>query len=501
MKTGSSRSIKKLAASIVSAALLITAPGLPCYQAAAAIEVKTNVGNTGTAHIGQIRIVGTPGLDFALDSTNIKSAGNLAATIEPLIATSQSRVVKAETLSLTLLPEEVLVDPAKSGINETGSQTSANQDTLFFKERKVHTAADLKSIVSEIGVAANKNASDENGASGIWASLTKFWERANPRRDGGNDIVAVTAESGLGKTGRAFRGTRSLLTQSEGSVSKTHADTVPQSNVAQPDKPRSSLSRSFKIGLVAVAIGFAVNIVVPMAAAAVFGWAPHPNYAGPKVTSTLADMVKVAAGGSVMAPVAEETIFRAGFMGGLAWLGARLSRGSILTFWLPALISSTVFVLLHETADPVFFGTRLIGSMLLSRVFFKEGLFASIAMHGFNNFLPLGLPLVFMAATLLGPVGGAIALLAIPISIILFLFLSFTSLKLDRQDRRDGRIAPYAVTPLRAAALAAILIPGIVWMHFGFLSLILWVGAAAGLLTYGLIGALRAKSRDRKAAP
>jgi len=173
--------------------------------------------------------------------------------------------------------------------------------------------------------------------------------------------------------------------------------------------PRTSIKRTLSVGFLAAVIPIAFTMVT-VVAAQLLGYEMHPNYQGPSAgdAPTILQAAALWIGAAVMAPVSEEAIFRGGLQGRLARLSAKVRLGSFVA---PAIITSLIFVALHETSDPVLFATRFAHAMVLSYVFQKEGILAAMAAHGFFNGL-LALSIVLAAA-------GApwLTLLAVPASI------------------------------------------------------------------------------------
>lgn len=109
---------------------------------------------------------------------------------------------------------------------------------------------------------------------------------------------------------------------------------------------------------------------------------------------------------SVLAPVSEEIFFRAGIQGGLSKLTKSLRLGA---FWIPAVVSSVLFVAVHETSDPVLFAVRMVLALTLAYVYQKEGLLAAISAHAFFNGITALQLLPFFLLGML-PAGAALGL-------------------------------------------------------------------------------------------
>lgn len=240
--------------------------------------------------------------------------------------------------------------------------------------------------------------------------------------------------------------------------------------------PATSLKRTFAVGFLAAVVPIAITFA-GTSIAQFLGHQLHPNYQGavgggdlvPSIVQALAIWV----GAAVMAPVSEEAIFRGGMQGGLAKLSVKLRLGS---FVLPALISSAIFVALHETADPLMFATRMVHAVILSFVYHKEGVLASMAAHGLYNGM-LTLPLVFVAA-------GMPVLSLAPLLPLAFYF-AWRSAKLIRAQKplvASGALAPKPLDRLVALVFAALLLLG----YFTLRPSDVWLIGSFLLVSYGL---------------
>ncbi|TPW16862.1 MAG: hypothetical protein FD126_3786, partial [Elusimicrobia bacterium] len=92
-----------------------------------------------------------------------------------------------------------------------------------------------------------------------------------------------------------------------------------------------------------------------IAVAAALGHSPDGNYKGPSLgeNATVVQALTVVFGAGVLAPVTEEVIFRGTIEGGMRAGLSRFVNSEAARFWIPAVISSLIFVSAHETADPV----------------------------------------------------------------------------------------------------------------------------------------------------
>ena len=225
--------------------------------------------------------------------------------------------------------------------------------------------------------------------------------------------------------------------------------------------PRTSLKRTFSVGFLAAVVPIAFTMVTVLAAQ-LLGHELHPNYEGPAGTdtTTILQALGIWIGAAVMAPISEEAIFRGGLQAGLAKLSAKIRLGS---FILPAVVTSLIFVALHETSDPVLFTTRFAHAMVLSYVFQKEGILAAMAAHGFFNGL-LAISIVLAAAGM-----PWLGLGVLPLALI-FALKSARFLRALKPDIASGNLVPKPMTAAMAVAFAAILgvgylflMPNIFW--------------------------------------
>jgi membrane protease YdiL (CAAX protease family) len=228
----------------------------------------------------------------------------------------------------------------------------------------------------------------------------------------------------------------------------------PTISQTQPQQPKRSIFRSLRVGWLAAVAPIAFTFLC-VAVAQALGYVLHPGYQSPAPSvinpRTAASTFGMAA---VLAPVSEELVFRSGLMGGLQKLFKRVPLAG--EFWLPALLSSAIFVALHELSDPLLFGTRLVHSMVLSWAWHKEGLASSVAAHAFFNGL-LTLPMVFSLLPGPGPIIAAVLTAALG---IFYTWRSVKTLKAERADRASGKILPFEISSRQALGLAGLLIAG-----------------------------------------
>jgi membrane protease YdiL (CAAX protease family) len=243
-----------------------------------------------------------------------------------------------------------------------------------------------------------------------------------------------------------------------------------------PGAPKTSFKRSLKVGFLAAVIplvisGVAINVAESL------GYVLHPNYDlenNVELGVGALGSLMLAAVVSVFAPVSEEIIFRGGVMGGLQ----RLTRGlgAKAAFWIPAVLSSSLFVVIHETADPLLMATRFMTYMVWSYAFHKEGILSTMAAHGFSNGLMV-VPIVasaFLGTALGGLVAGAASLAMLPAAI-----WAWRSLKAEKPKIDSGEIAPKPFDAKAAWVSLAILAVGML-----LLPNFVWAAAIAGLIFY-----------------
>ncbi|MFA6028273.1 MAG: CPBP family intramembrane glutamic endopeptidase [Elusimicrobiota bacterium] len=165
---------------------------------------------------------------------------------------------------------------------------------------------------------------------------------------------------------------------------------------ATPEGTPPSFKRAAILGFLLAGVQLTLEYVVPLVAA-YFGYECHANYAAkvfgagnplfPAREPSLAGVVGMAFKGGLLAPLVEEVLYRAGVM---EWVLKGLTRLGIprAAPWIAALSTSLFFVCLHETADPLMIGIRLVGALMLSYAYYKEGLMSSIVMHALHNGFP-----------------------------------------------------------------------------------------------------------------
>ncbi len=153
-------------------------------------------------------------------------------------------------------------------------------------------------------------------------------------------------------------------------------------NTAPTMEPPSSLSLGLKQTMFSVGVGCLMLAWWGVATflALHMGYVPHSNYHIPQISPISAFWA------GFLGPMVEELGFRVGMFDGLRW--AMLRGGGInprKALMIAAAISSLIFVALHETADPVYFGIRLVSSLLFILAYRKAGWAGSSIAHITNN--------------------------------------------------------------------------------------------------------------------
>lgn len=238
--------------------------------------------------------------------------------------------------------------------------------------------------------------------------------------------------------------------------------------------PATSVKRTLNVGFLAAVIPIAITMVT-VVVAQMLGYVLHPNYQGPDAGAapTIISALALWVGAAVMAPISEEAIFRGGLQKKLSQLSSKFRLG---TFVLPAAITSLIFVALHETSDPVLFATRFVHAMILGWVYQKEGILSAMAAHGFFNGL-LASSIVFSA---LGMPWLGIA--TVPVALF-FALRAAKSLRAQKSDRASGALIPKPLGARLAFFMAAILALG----YFFLMPNIFWAIGAVALVVKGIM--------------
>lgn len=256
---------------------------------------------------------------------------------------------------------------------------------------------------------------------------------------------------------------------------------VPARGPPAPDAaPRTGLGRAVRTGIWFAALNMALNAGIAVAAS-LAGWTPHGNYGGTGDARGFLETLYLA---SVQAPVTEEILFR-----GFLMTGAALAMSKVLprmTAWIVSgVATSALFVVAHETADPVLMGIRMAGALMMAYIYARDGMAASMANHAaFNGMITLG-----MLSPFLVPLTVSYALLRGPA----------TDKEKHRRETlalKAGTLRHYRMTPRLAVFLAAIITPGVLLSSswpFGIVEL-MWLSAPITLLVYSLYEGRRRKN-------
>lgn len=418
--------ISRALAAACSFSLILSAPGVVSYQAAAqTTAARAAVRATPSSHVA---IAGLPSLQAGLSLALLPSA---ALNVVSPVAALQPRVLSAAM-------------PAAVFAAKTAAPVSA--------------LAALQTGSRELGGRLSADfASGASSPDDAVAALHGMYEGEVSRPEAlavserSDAVDAAQLEPSGARELKAFRG----------------PNDVP---------PATSLKRTFAVGFLAAVVPIAITFA-STSIAQFLGYQLHPNYQGPvgggDLVPSIVQALAIWVSAAVMAPMSEEAIFRGGMQGGLARLSATIRLGS---FVLPALISSAIFVALHETADPLLFATRMVHSVILSSVYHKEGVLAAMAAHGFFNGM-LTLPLVLVAA-------GMPVLSLAPLLPLAFYF-AWRSAKLIRAQKplvASGALAPKSLSRLLALVFAALLLLG----YFTLRPSDVWLIGAFLLVSYGL---------------
>ncbi|MBI5200222.1 MAG: CPBP family intramembrane metalloprotease [Elusimicrobia bacterium] len=416
-----------MSASLIIAALLAVVPAF-----SQTIQGTVAAPNAGVGAVGAAGVAGTPGAAVSGPAAALSLGPMPTAPVTTIRAVSGSRagtapVARTQAALAPLSP--AIVSPSRSPI-----ASAAVEETV--------AAAPVAGTAIQRAAPAAKNESltirvrTPDAAAAI-ADQKAFYDRSI-RGQGESEVRGTAgADRPLGLSGRG--------------PSEPAAKAEPPA----PETPRSHWSRSAKVGYVASWLLMAVNFGFPVIADAL-GLAQNTTYQPPPLPSfTIAGVTALMLFIAGMAPVAEEGLFRGGVMTAVRNKFGRLKR--VGQFWLPAIVSALLFVPLHEMSDPVTMAVYAAISLTLSRLYYKEGIYASIAAHSFYNF-QLGL---FLLASLF-KVSLAFPALLLGVTGLPLLFLAARDLWAQRADRVAGRVVPYAVTPNAARMIASGLVAGTV---------------------------------------
>lgn len=428
--------ISRFFSAFLSLSLILAAPGLAPYQAAAQ-TVSARI----AVPIGQFSASGAA------------SNGLGASSFIPPSASLQSGLIPALSPSAALTPvlSAAAVQPLALKAMMPAAATTGKDVA------PVSTLAVLKTGSNSLSAAAKRTSADATRV-----ALNGLFEGSIARPE----ALAVTGRSAASDSPR--------LSPSEARVPRW-VRTLRGPNDAPP---ATSVKRTLSVGFLGAVIPLAITMAT-VVVAQLLGYQMHPNYVGPAAASaSILSALALFVDSAIMAPISEEAIFRGAMQGRLAKLSAKLHLGSFVS---PAVITALIFVAAHETAAPVLFATRFVHAMILSYVYHKEGILASMAAHGFFNGL-LTLSVVFTAFGL-----PWLGLAAIPAAFY-FAMKSAKVVKAQKPDIASGALAPKTMSGALAILLAAILMLG----YFFIMPNIIWPVGAVALLINGIMK-LRAK--------
>ncbi len=423
----------------VALSLILAAPGLAPYQAAAqTVSARVAVPAVTAGSVGAA-INGLGGAALALPSASLPLG--LAPSLPPSVA---------------LTP--VVFSPLAAAANDTPAALKAVAVTAAATPTKA--AAPVAALAGlQTGTKALEAAAKTGAAEAPQAALDGLFEGSLARPE----ALAVSGRSAASDSPRldAPRGPA----QGPRWVKSLRA----------PDAaPATSVKRTLSVGFLAAVVPIAITMVT-VVVAQLLGYTLHPNYQGPSAgeVPTILSALAMWVGAAVMAPISEEAIFRGGLQKKISQFTAKLHIGA---FVVPAVITSLIFVALHETSDPVLFATRFVHAMILSYVYHKEGILASMAAHGFfNGLLALSVVLSALGLPWLG-------LAVVPAA----LFFALRSAKVLRTQKPD--IASGALTPKPLTAGLSFLMAGILALGYFFLMPnIFWIIGAVALIVKGIM--------------
>lgn len=400
------------------------------------------------------------------------AAPSLGATLAPSLAPSASLTPSAPAASLAALSAApVIVPVAPSRVGAVPAALAAAPAANLGAPAE---GAAAKTVIAGVETAVTElQGAKQAGPVASPAVLDRLFEGFE-RREPANDAPSVSGRSSAdgarlapasAKTSPAADGPRWVLTGDK------------------PAQPKSSWKRTLATGYLG-AIASLVATAVIVGGAQLLGHELHPNYSSPAEglgdTPSLLQAGVLFLAASVLAPIAEEIVFRAGIQGGLSKVTQFLRLGR---FWLPAVLGSVIFVAVHETSDPVLFAARFVGAMVFAYIYQKEGMLASMSMHAFHNGL---LTAPILAAGLVGALGlgGAAAGLmslgitgGLLIAAVLYVVKSVRLLNSQRGDIKSGALAPKAFTPAHGLWALAIMTAG----FFLLMPNLFWLAGIVGI--------------------
>jgi len=428
----------------VALSLILAAPGLAPYQAAAqTVSARVAVPAVSIGAAGA-SIHGLGGAGLALPTASLQAG--LVPSLSPAVALTP--VLNAPAAAVNTAAPSIVSPAALKAFAVTAAATP---------EKVSAPAAALAAL--QTGTQALDAAAKTGSAEAPQVALDGLFEGSASRPD----ALAVAARSAASDAPR--------LDPSRGPAQGPRW----VKSFRGPDAaPATSVKRTLSVGFLAAVVPIAVTMVT-VVIAQLLGYTLHPNYQGPSAgdVPTILSALAMWVGAAVMAPISEEAIFRGGLQKKLSQLTAKLRIGD---FVVPATITSFIFVALHETSDPVLFFTRFVHAMILSHVYHKEGILASMAAHGFfNGLLALSVVLSALGLPWLG-------LAVVPAA----LFFALRSAKVLRAQKPD--IASGALTPKPLTAGLSFLMAGVLALGYFFLMPnIFWIIGAVALIVKGIM--------------
>jgi membrane protease YdiL (CAAX protease family) len=147
-------------------------------------------------------------------------------------------------------------------------------------------------------------------------------------------------------------------------------------------RANAGLTFAFKATAAIIGLKIAIVLLAPQAAIE----APS-NYAawGLSDAASWNDAIRFLVRGGLLAPIAEEAIFRGGMLGGLWGILVLWRVPNAWAFWIAALPVSALFVGLHETSNALFILIRMTGAIALAWVYRSAGLRGAVLMHALGN--------------------------------------------------------------------------------------------------------------------
>lgn len=435
----------------VALSLILAAPGLAPYRAAAqTVSARVAIPAVSLGAAGA-SIHGLGGANAVLPTASLQAG--LVPSLSPAVA-----------LTPVLNAPAAAVNAAVPSIAASAALRTAVAPAAATPEKAAAPAAALAAL--RTGGTSLTAAARTGAAEAPRAALDGLFEGSAARPD----ALAVSARSAAAAAPR--------LDPSRGPAQGPRW----VKTLRGPDEaPATSVKRTLSVGFLAAVVPIAVTMVT-VVIAQLLGYTLHPNYQGPSAgeVPTILSALAMWVGAAIMAPVSEEAIFRGGLQRKLSQLTAKLHIGD---FVVPATITSFIFVALHETSDPVLFFTRFVHALILSHVYHKEGILASMAAHGFFNGL-LALSVVLSAVGL--PWLG----LAVVPAALYFALKAARTLRAQKPAIESGALTPKPLTAGLSFLMAGVLALG----YFFLMPNIFWIIGAVALIIKGAMAAQSKKA-------